>query len=118
MQEWMTVDKMRPPRWYEHASFKRFGRNAYLNTPRIGTIGLFVAIYVVPHGFNLGITAYRDEDDDNWVVSIGLVLIEFRISAMHYFTKRKAMRRREAYLAEQGQRTILEAERYLSGEGR
>lgn len=121
MEEWTQdalclspAEHWKPPRWYQHFRCKRYGRNFYVNSPRIASVGLHIAIYCFPHGFTLGLSVYQDEGGD-WETQIGLVIFDIRIGRLHYLSKRKARQRHELYLQEQQRQLVVEAEQYLEG---
>lgn len=104
-----------PPRWYQHFRCKRYGRNFYINSPRIGTVGLHIAVYCFPRGFTLGLSVYQDEDGD-WETQIGLIIFDIRIGRLRYWTKRRQQRQRELHLEEQARKLVDEVDEFLSND--
>lgn len=106
----------RPPRWYQHARIKRYGRTLYVNTPRVWKWGLSLVVYTAST-FGLGVIAFHDHDDDEWVLLVVLVAVEFRITRMRYLTKREIADRHEALAEQYGPQLAAEAEAFLRGDG-
>lgn len=93
--------------------FRRYGRTLSLVTGRLGLpVGLHVVLYLRPRLF-LGISGWRDEDDGNRNLAVGVLLFEIQFQGMRYLTKKERLRK-EAELAElMAPRLVEEVERYL-----
>jgi len=100
-------------RWYSHARIRRYGRTFYVNSPRIWTWGINVAVFV-GGSFGLGAISFHDSEDDEWVFLVTLVGVEFRLTRVRYWTKREARRRHEEYLKKYGEQLVDEVEDFLS----
>lgn len=104
---------MKERRWYSHAMFKRYGWKVfYVNSPRVWTWGINVAVFVTG-SFGLGAIVFRDQEDDEWVLLVTLIAAEFRFTRVRYWTRREQRRRHEAFVQARTVELVDEVEDFL-----
>lgn len=110
------MKRHRPPRWYEHANVKRYGwRTWYVMSPRVWTRAMFVQI-LIGGSYGLGVLCFEDHEDDERVLLVTIIAIEFRFTLTKMWTKRRARQASLDYAAKHGPRVVEQAEAILRGD--
>lgn len=94
---------------------KRYGRRLVIFTPRVWKWKLGVWVDPLPSVCLLGALAYRDDEDGDWWLRLGVGLLEIRISPQRMWTKREQKQREDEYVAQYGSRLVEEVEEHLRG---